>query len=105
MTIPKIIPKAGTTFPNPPTKPARKEGIITNNMPIIYTDIQNGINFDKLPSWQKRGIGVYWEKYMKQGFNPVTGMEEITERRALKADDELPLRDEYSKFIENLLKV
>ena len=66
---------------------------------------QNGINFDKLPSWQKRGIGVYWGKYMKQGFNPVTGMEEITERRALKADDELPLRDEYSKFIENLVKV
>ena len=66
---------------------------------------QNGINFDKLPSWQKRGIGVYWETYMKKGFNPVTGMEEITERRALKADDELPLRDEYSKFIENLLKV
>ena len=65
---------------------------------------QNGINFDKLPSWQKRGMGVYWEKYMKQGFNPVTGMEEITERRILKADDELPLRDEYSEFIANILK-
>ena len=66
---------------------------------------QNGINFDKLPSWQKRGIGVYWETYMKRGFNPVTGIEEITERRSLKADDELPLRDEYSEFIANFLKV
>lgn len=65
---------------------------------------QNDINFDKLPSWQKRGMGVYWEKYNKQGFNPVTGMEEITERRILKADDELPLRDEYSEFIANILK-
>ncbi len=66
---------------------------------------QNGINFDKLPSWQKRGMGVYWETYMKQGFNPVTWIEEIAERRTLKVDDELPLRDEYSEFIANFLKV
>ena len=57
---------------------------------------QNGINFDKLPSWQKRGMGVYWETYKKQGFNPVTRKEETAERRALKVDDELPLREEYS---------
>lgn len=64
---------------------------------------QNGINFDKLPSWQKRGMGVYWETYEKQGFNPVTRKEETAERRALKVDDELPLREEYSDFIANLV--
>ena len=66
---------------------------------------QNGINFDKLPSWQKRGMGVYWETYEKQGFNPVTGKTETAERRALKVDEEIPIREEYSEFISNLLKV
>ena len=31
-----------------------------------------GINFDKLPSWQKRGIGVYWGDVEKTGYNPIT---------------------------------
>ena len=65
---------------------------------------QNGINFDNLPSWQKRGIGLYWETYEKTGFNPVTGKEEMAKRRALKVDEELPLREEYAEFIGRLLK-
>ncbi len=66
---------------------------------------QNGINYDKLPNWQKRGIGLYWEMYEKQGLNPITGKEETAQRRALKIDDELPLREAYSIFIAELLKV
>ena len=31
-----------------------------------------GINFDTLPSWQKRGVGVYWDDVDKTGFNPIT---------------------------------
>lgn len=65
---------------------------------------QNGMNFDKLPSWQKRGMGVYWEAYKEQGINPITGKKETAERRALKVDDELPLREKYSDFIAELLK-
>ena len=65
---------------------------------------QNGINFDKLPSWQKRGVGVYWESFEKKGFNPITGKEEMAERRVLKVDEELPLREEYSEFIKSLLE-
>ena len=34
-----------------------------------------GINFDKLPSWQKRGIGVYWGDVEKTGYNPITKQE------------------------------
>ncbi len=64
---------------------------------------QNGINFDKLPSWQKRGIGVYWDTVEKQGFNPITGKTETATRRALKVDQELPLREEYAKFITSFL--
>ena len=63
---------------------------------------QNGINYDELPSWQKRGIGIYWETYEKKGFNPITGKEETAERRALKVDFELPLREDYSDLIKRL---
>src|SRR5688572_10797788 len=33
---------------------------------------QNGINFNDVPNWQKRGIGMYWEEYEKPARNPVT---------------------------------
>ena len=65
---------------------------------------QNGINYDQLPSWQKRGMGIYWETYEKTGFNPVKGVEEKTERRTLKVDYELPLGQDYVEFIAKLLK-
>ena len=65
---------------------------------------QNGVNFDKLPSWQKRGIGVYWEPVEKQGFNSITGKTETATRRTLKVDQELPLREEYAKFITTFLR-
>jgi Uncharacterized conserved protein len=64
---------------------------------------QNGINYDELPSWQKRGMGVYWDTYIKQGFNPITGETENAERRTLKVDAELPIREEYAGFIKKLL--
>lgn len=65
---------------------------------------QNGINYDKLPAWQKRGVGVYWKTVEKQGFNPVSRQAETALRRSLFVDEELPLRDEYSKFIAGLLE-
>lgn len=34
---------------------------------------QSGINFNRLPEWQRRGVGVYWEGYEKEGHNPRTG--------------------------------
>ena len=64
---------------------------------------QNGINYDDLPSWQKRGIGVYWDTFEKEGFNPITGKTETAERRALKTDYEIPLREEYANFVASFL--
>ena len=62
-----------------------------------------GINFDKLPSWQKRGIGIYWSDVEKVGFNPITGAEVLTTRRQLTANYDLPLGEDYAKFIESFL--
>ncbi len=64
---------------------------------------RNGINFDKLPSWQKRGIGVYWDTVEKQGLNPITGKTETALRRELTVDTELPLREVYARFIAAFL--
>ena len=64
---------------------------------------QNGINFNGLPNWQKRGIGIYWETYQKPGQNPKTGEEVMAERRRLKRDFDLPLKEEYANLIKELL--
>ena len=63
---------------------------------------QNGLNFDSFPTWQKRGIGIYWEMTEKQGFNPVTNTAVVCQRRSLKTDYEIPLRAEYAAFISKL---
>ena len=64
---------------------------------------QHGINFNDLPNWQKRGIGLYWASYDKEGVNPKTGEKMIAKRRKIVVDYNLPMKDEYSKFIEECL--
>lgn len=76
-----------------------------NGKSIAYKNellFRNGLNFDKLPAWQKRGIGVYWETTEKQGFNPITNTIQVCQRRMLKVDEEIPLREEYAGFISKL---
>ena len=65
---------------------------------------QQGININDLPSWQKRGIGIYWENYEKEGWNPKAQTTVVAQRRRLKVDYELPMGDEYSGFIRRLLE-
>jgi tRNA(His) guanylyltransferase len=64
---------------------------------------QRGINFNDLPRWQRRGVGVLWETYEKQGLNPLTGQESATKRRRLQVNLELPMKEDYSPFIKHLL--
>jgi tRNA(His) guanylyltransferase len=65
---------------------------------------QYGINFNNLPAWQKRGIGFYWEYTKKEGFNPKTSEYVSVHKRELYTDFELPMREEYNKFILDFLK-
>ena len=60
---------------------------------------QHGINFNDLPAWQKRGIGLYWKQVEREGFNPIKKEKVVTLRRELTTDYELPLGEEYAKFI------
>ena len=64
---------------------------------------QFGINFNELPNWQKRGIGVYWKDIKKEGYNPKTDQKVLVDKRELFVDFELPMRDEYNKFITEII--
>lgn len=64
---------------------------------------QKGLNFNDLPLWQRRGTGLYWERYQKTGTNPLTHEIVTTTRRQLKTDLELPLKEEYSLFVRRLI--
>ena len=63
----------------------------------------NGINFNDLPNWQKRGVGLYWEQFHKIGTNPVTGQAVVAQRRRIKRDFDLPTKDDYGRFIAGLV--
>ena len=65
---------------------------------------QRGLNFNELPLWQRRGVGLYWETYGKPAKNRLTGEEVTATRRRLKTDIELPMKDEYGLFIRKLLE-
>ncbi len=66
---------------------------------------QNGVNFNDLPLWQKRGSGLYWEEYERPAENPVTGEKVVARRRRVRRDLELPMKDDYSAFLHKLLPV
>jgi tRNA(His) 5'-end guanylyltransferase len=64
---------------------------------------QYGINFNNVPAWQKRGIGIYWKDVKKEGFNPKNNEHVLVDRRTLYTDFTLPMRDEYDVFIHELV--
>ena len=64
---------------------------------------QRGINFNNLPLWQRRGMGLFWERYEKTGTNPLTQETVSTMRKRLKTELELPMRDDYGNFVRTLL--
>lgn len=43
------------------------------------------INFNDLPNWQKRGVGLYWEEFEKTSLNPVTNEQVVALRHRANA--------------------
>ena len=64
---------------------------------------QNGINFNDVPNWQKRGVGLYWDNYIKPGVNPVTRENVKAVRRQISIEYDLPMKMGYGEFIEKIL--
>jgi len=65
---------------------------------------QHGINFNDLPSWQRRGVGLYWEEFEKEGYDPVKQIQVKAIRRRIKVDLELPLKEQYGRLIRGIMK-
>lgn len=64
---------------------------------------ERGINYNELPDWQKRGMGVYYRMTEKEGYNPVTRQNVRAERRELYTDYELRIGEEYADWVVGLL--
>jgi tRNA(His) 5'-end guanylyltransferase len=62
-----------------------------------------GTNFNEVPKWQKRGIGLYWDFAEKIGRNPLTGETVTTRRRQVHTSFDLPMREEYEEFVRQLV--
>lgn len=92
----------------------RKEGISANEADKRMSGISNsdkneilferGINYNDLPLWQKRGVGMYYRDEIRDGFNPVTKEITLYTRRALHVEMDLPIGQEYSCLIEEIIK-
>ncbi|SCL29479.1 tRNA(His)-5'-guanylyltransferase [Micromonospora rhizosphaerae] len=64
--------------------------------------LRHGINFDDVPTWQRRGVGLWWETYEHPGFDPVRRTPVTTTRRRIKIERELPAKEAYRQLITAL---
>jgi tRNA(His) 5'-end guanylyltransferase len=65
---------------------------------------ERGVNFDKLPTWQKRGIGIHRERYSKIGYNPKTKENPIVHRKRLFTNEGLHMGEDYANFVKYLIR-
>ncbi|HEX5597726.1 MAG TPA: tRNA(His) guanylyltransferase Thg1 family protein [Micromonosporaceae bacterium] len=63
----------------------------------------HGINFNELPAWQRRGVGLWWETYQHTGFDPVRRVETTTTRRRIRIEYDLPMKDAYRQLVGSLV--
>lgn len=61
------------------------------------------IDFNGLPSWQKRGVGLYWQSYEKTLSGEPGDEPKTVTRQRIQVDLELPGRSNYGHFLRDLL--
>ncbi|WP_144394567.1 tRNA(His) guanylyltransferase Thg1 family protein [Pleionea sediminis] len=64
---------------------------------------QRGVNFNEIPNWQKRGVGIYWEAYKKNAVNPITQEPTVAIRNRIKVDLDIPFKDSYNQFVARFM--
>lgn len=62
-----------------------------------------GINFNDVPAWQKRGIGVLWEDEDQSGTDPRTGAPNPKVRRRAVVKLELPMKSEFDDLVRGIV--
>jgi tRNA(His) guanylyltransferase len=65
---------------------------------------EKGIKITQMPTWQRRGIGIYKKGFEIEGLNPLTHEKVISQRKKIFVDWELPLFDEEFFRVNSLLK-
>lgn len=63
-----------------------------------------GINFNDVPAWQKRGIGLYWREALYEGHDPVSGAQVATSRRRAFVDRELPTGTRFDALVRAIVE-
>lgn len=66
---------------------------------------QLGINLDKVPTWQKRGIVIHKKEYHKTGFDPVSNEKTLGKRSKVVQNWEIPMfsSEEGEEFLKRYL--
>ena len=64
-----------------------------------------GINYNNLPLWQKRGVGLYYMEVSHRGYNPKEDKVVLTRRKRLYENMELNSGEEYRRLIGRILDV
>jgi tRNA(His) guanylyltransferase len=62
-----------------------------------------GVNFNEVPAWQRRGVGLTWETYERPGYDPVRRAEVMATRRRVRVDRDLPMKDAYRDYVRRML--
>lgn len=65
----------------------------------------HGILYDQLPCWQRRGTGIYWVEYDKDGYDPVAQKTVVARRRRIHLDEELPGPIDYTTMVAGLISL
>lgn len=63
---------------------------------LLYT---HGINFNDVPAWQRRGVGLWWRTLTRAGHNPMTGDDVTSTRREVVVERDLPMGDAYRDLV------
>lgn len=62
------------------------------------------MNFNDLPNWQKRGVGLYHSTYEKSGYNPIAKQEVVSVRNKIEVNMDLEMGERYGDKIISLLE-
>ena len=62
---------------------------------------ERGINLAELPSWERRGIGIYKKEVIVEGYNPIEKKKVRSKRKKIFVDSDLPIFDDqfFSKTL------
>lgn len=82
------------------TKELEKKSIAFKNE-LLFS---KHINFNELPNWQKRGVGLHYITYEKKGYNPITQQEITSSRNRIETALDLEIGETYTDWVISLLK-